>query len=373
MAKATILLAGGGTGGHIYPNVAVAERLLEQLDPADWAPHFLLSSRVGDREILTRLGYSFSTSPVKPFPPLSRPWRLFSFFLAWRRAVHEARQLLRENRVAAVVATGGFVSGPAVVAARAGGVPCALVNLDAIPGVANRRLARHGPELFSVYQTSVLPAATRIGLPLRRASVGDGSNTRGQAREALGLDPDKPMLFITGATHGASSIIQTMMTLIGTPEHAALFDGWQVFHQCGTFEPRQIQDAYDRAAIPARVVAYFDQMGRVWQAADLAISRAGAGSVAEAWANCTPTLFLPNPYHRDQHQKHNAQPVIELGGAVMIRDRIDPGANLPELCLALQKLLPNPAELDAMRQALRQSRPPDGAAAVARWVVDQIR
>ena len=372
------MFAGGGTGGHIYPNVAIAERLLEH--SAELNAHFLVSNRAGDRKILERLGYSCSTSPVQPLPPLSRPWRLLPFFLAWRRAVREARQLLEEREIAAVIATGGFVSGPAVVAAsRRGAPPCALVNLDAIPGVANRRLARYKTEIFTAYDSPLLAGATRIGLPLRRASLfGGGSRDESDnetdvvdaARAELSLQPDKPVLFITGATHGAESIIRAMIALIASGARG--FEGWQVFHQCGTFDPAELQKAYDDAGIPARVVSYCDHMGAAWRAASLAISRAGAGSVAEAWANATPTLFLPNPYHRDQHQKHNAQPVVDAGGALMIADRIDPEANVPALRNALETLMADPDKLEAMRDALLASRPPDGAAAVAEWAKEQI-
>ncbi len=374
MTTATILFAGGGTGGHIYPNVAIAERLLEH--SAELKPHFLVSNRTGDRQILERLGYSYSASPVQPLPPLSRPWRLLPFFLAWRRAVREARQLLAEQEIAAVIATGGFVSGPAVVAASKRGIPpCALVNLDAIPGVANRRLARYKSEIFTVYDSPVLPGATRIGLPLRRASLfdgesGDGPDAVEAARAELSLQPDKPVLFITGATHGAESIIRAMIALIGSDARG--FESWQVFHQCGTFDPAELQKAYDDAGIPARVAPYCDHMGAAWRAASLAISRAGAGSVAEAWANATPTLFLPNPYHRDQHQKHNAQPVVDAGGALMIADRIDPQANMPALRSALESLMGDPGKLEAMRESLVATRPPDGAAAIAKWVKEQI-
>ena len=367
-----VLFAGGGTGGHIYPNVAVAERLLSSDGPGRARPHFLISSRSGDREILDRLGYSYTVSPVQPLPPLTRPWHFFSFFFAWRRAVAQVRRLLVERQVAAVVATGGYVSGPAVVVARKSTrIPCALVNLDAVPGVANRRLVRYKPSLFAVRETPLLPGARLIGLPMRRASLGDPDADPAQARAALGLDPDRPVLFITGATHGAVSIIQGMMALIQS-EHARIFDGWQVFHQCGMFDVAELERAYEKAGIPAKVVAHCDQMGTAWRAADLAISRAGAGSVAEAWANATPTIFLPNPYHRDQHQKHNAQPVVDTGGARMITDRIEPEANVPALAEVLAPLMGDPEALQSMARALVDSRPPDGAAALADWIAENL-
>lgn len=363
MSESAILFAGGGTGGHIYPNVAVAERL-RALQP-DAGVCFLVSDRPGDARILGRLGYELATSVVQPLPPLTRPWRALSFFVAWRRALAHATELLRRRNIAAVVATGGFVSGPAVVAASRLGIPCALVNLDAIPGKANRRLIRYAPTIFSVYETADLPGATIVGLPLRSASVDRGPVT--DARVALGLDPELPVLFVTGATHGAESVIRALMALVGSAEHSGMFAGWQVFHQCGTFDVATLQAAYDAAGVRAVVVAYCERMGTAWRAASLAVSRAGAGSVAEAWGNATPAIFLPNPYHHDQHQRHNAQPMVATGGALIIEDRIDPAANLASLGRECSRLMTDPAALEAMRQALQASLPPDGATTLAEW------
>lgn len=364
----TVLFAGGGTGGHIYPNVAMAQRLVERRP--DVTPHFLVSSRHGDADIVRRQGFECTHSPVRPLPPLSRPWRFIGFYLAWRRAVAETRALLRERDIALVVATGGYVSGPAIVAAAKLRVPRALVNLDAIPGKANRRLAGYGPDIFSVYETPILPGATIVGLPLRTASR--GLDDPSEARAALGLDPDKPTLFVTGATHGAESIIRSLMAIIASADLVGVFSGWQVFHQCGTFDVETLQEAYDQAGVDAKVVAYCDQMGNAWRAATLTVSRAGAGSVAEAWANAAPTIFLPNPYHRDQHQRHNAQPVVATGGAVMIEDRIEPQANLAGLGATLQRLMGDTEAIATMRQALRDTEPADGASAVADWAATQL-
>lgn len=365
----TVLFAGGGTGGHIYPNIAIAERLVEKRP--DITPHFLVSQRAGDAGILSSRDLSFTQSSVRPFPPLSRPWRFISFYLAWRKSLAETRSLLKNGEIEMVVATGGYVSGPAIVAAHKAGLPRIMVNLDAIPGKANHRLSRYTPTIFSVYETPVLPDATIVGLPLRASSTGTANQQ--EAREALGLRPDVPVLFITGATHGAASIIRTMMAVVGSAERVAHFDGWQVFHQCGTFDVAKLQAAYDDAGVTAKVVAYCDRMGDAWRAASLSVSRAGAGSVAEAWENAAPTVFLPNPYHKDQHQRHNVQPLLDVGGARIVDDRVDPQANLPVFGALLTELMRDADARQAMQTALRDSCPPDGASAVADWVLAQLK
>ncbi len=375
----TVLFAGGGTGGHVYPNVAIVERMLDANASAEvalasrpsgpeLAPHFLVSDRPGDARTMEKLGWPFTASPVRPLPSARKPWLAVPFLLAWRRAVKECRALIRERSIAAVVASGGFVSGPALVAARELGIPRAMINLDAIPGKANRRLHPACTAVFTAFPTALLPGARHVGLPLRRASIGTGD--RRDARARLGLDPDRPVLFVTGATHGAESLIKTMIALAHDARRVGALREWQVLHQVGTFDPAIPRAAYERAGLPAVVVAYLDRMGDAWHAADIAVSRAGAGSVAEAWANATPTVFLPNPYHADGHQRANAEPLVAAGGAVIVTDHIDAERTLAALAPVLGELVADPSKRVAMHDALVHTRPPDGAEALAKWLRD---
>ncbi len=361
--RETVLLVGGGTGGHIYPNVGIVERLAAH---GREGVHFLVSDRPSDATILDALGYPYTSSPARPLPPARKPWKALDFLAGWRRSTRQMMALLDAHGVGCVVATGGFVSGPAVVAAARRKIPRVLVNLDAVPGQANRRLAGICTKVFSAYPSDLLPDAERIGLPLRAVSVSDASPA--QARAALGLDPQRPTVFITGATHGAESLILAMMSLVATPQAAAAFDRWQVFHQCGTFDVAKLQAAYDDAGVAARVVDYCAQMGTAYRAADVVISRAGAGSVAEAWANHVPTIFLPNPYHKDQHQRHNAEPMVHASGALLVTDHVDADATAAALREPLARLLEDEGLRATMTQACAQSCPPDGARHVAEWI-----
>jgi UDP-N-acetylglucosamine--N-acetylmuramyl-(pentapeptide) pyrophosphoryl-undecaprenol N-acetylglucosamine transferase len=366
--RRTVLFAGGGTGGHIYPNVGIVEALRARRP--DVSVRFLVSDRPGDAKIMERLGEAFTASPVRPLPTLRRPWEALPFALAWQRGTAQLRELLRAHDIAVVVATGGFVSGPAIAVAASAGLPRAMVNLDAVPGQANRLLVRRCSRVFTAYRSSRLPGAQAIGLPLRAASIGDPEPAT--ARRALGLPAERPLLFVTGATHGATSVIHAMEALVRRPAIARALRGWQVLHQCGTYDVPGLQAAYDASGVEAKVIDYLDAMGQAWAAADLSISRAGAGSVAEAWANAVPTVFLPNPYHRDQHQRHNAQPMADGGGAVMISDEIDPERNAELLVPVLLELLGDRKRREGMRTAARRTCPPDGAAAVAAWIDEAL-
>lgn len=363
-----VLLAGGGTGGHIYPNVAVTERL--EVRGFEGVVHFLVSNRPGDARIVDQLDHPATAVEVQPLPAPSRPWKLPGFFRAWRTSVATTARVLAEADFGAVVATGGFVSGPAVVAARRAGIPVALVNLDAIPGIANRYLARFADVVFSTYPTARLPEAHQIGLPLRQSAT--ALDSPADARRQLGLDPDRHTLFITGATHGGGSMIGAVRRLVTDPAMQTSLQGWQLLHQCGTNDPAELQADYDTAGIPATVLPYIENMGTAWAAADLALARAGAGTVAEAWANTVPTIFLPNPHHPHQRLGLNTRPLVDAGGALTVDDQLDSAATAAHLGEVLADLLQDSEQRAAMRDALARTKPTEGSEALADWIHRQL-
>ncbi len=377
----TILFAGGGTGGHIFPNLAIVERL-RAMDVA-FEPHFLVSTRTLDAKLMSKHQLTYTVLPARPLD--KRPWTWWGFYSGWQRSVSRVMNLIRDRRVAAVVATGGFVSGPAIYAPRkmrsrgasgklAGvpGVPgVALVNLDAVPGKANRWMAGHATTLFSAYPVADWPTAQVVSVPLRLSAIGSCSPP--EARAALGLLAERPTLLVSGGSQGAESINRMMEALVALPEVAASFRGWQILHLAGEREVANLKLAYERAGIPSLVLPFCDTMGLAWASADLAISRAGANSVAEAQVNACPTIFLPYPYHADEHQRHNAQPLADTGCALIVRDLIDPRSNAQQLTPMLLELLRDQSRRDVARQRMRRNPPIDGASAVARWLAEIIR
>lgn len=362
-SQPTILFAGGGSGGHIFPGIAIRERLLERMPNCQG--RFVVSFRQIDTHIMTAQQLPFTTVPVLPFSP--RPWRWFRFLRAWSNSVRTVRKLIAEQNVVAVVTTGGFVSAPAVIAARKCRVPVAMVNLDAVPGRANRMLLRHAGELFTAYRHPIMPSAVHIGVPLRRHAIGPDDPR--EARAQLGLDPERHTLLITGASQGAQSVNRMMVEMTRLTTIARTLAHWQVLHLAGAKDVDAIRAAYTNVGIPARVETFIDRMGLAWRAATVAISRAGAGSVAEAWVNATPTIFMPYPYHKDEHQKHNAQPLVAVSAAILLRDQIDPIANARAMIGPLSALVTNEGERNNMSRWMRENRPPDGAQAVTDWLV----
>jgi UDP-N-acetylglucosamine--N-acetylmuramyl-(pentapeptide) pyrophosphoryl-undecaprenol N-acetylglucosamine transferase len=379
----TILFAGGGTGGHLFPAIATAEALLA-IRP-DARCRFLCSPRPIDAEILSKqqlasAALDFEAIPAQPFGV--RPRALYRFLTSWGAAVRAGREAIRRAKHMAgtldmlpvtpaspvtIAAFGGFVAAPIVQAARVERVPIVMVNLDAIPGKANRWIARHATRVLTAAPAQGF-AWERVRPIVRRASV--TTQSQRQCRTALGLDPSRRVLLVTGGSQGAGSINAFLARFAS--EHAAALDGWQVLHQTGKEGVEAARDAYKKARVHAVVVPFIAQMGTAWGAADVALGRCGAGTVAEAWANAVPTLFMPYPYHKDQHQKFNAMALVEPGAALLATDHIDAARNVAEAGSLLQELLMDSSKRESLQIALRKLGPADGAQTVATALLGQV-
>lgn len=370
MTRPAFLFAGGGSGGHIFPALAIFEELAA-LTHGEAAAVFVCSDRPLDTQILTRERLNFRVIPAKPVA--ASPRGIMRFARYWGPSVRAGRSLIREMRSehggVRVVAMGGFVAAPIARAARAEDAPIVMVNLDAVPGKANRLIVRSVRDVVTTVPV-VGPCARRgwtvIPPIVRRSAMTDRSPA--ECRGSLGLDPAKKTLLVTGGSQGAVSINRTVLRAV--KDHAAAFDGWQVIHQTGKGEEPGAAAAYQEAGVPAVVRAFFERMGEAWRASDLALSRAGAGGVADAWAYHVPTLFMPNPYHKDQHQRFNAEHLAKRGAAQIVEDRIDESANARLAGEALTELIVGDDRRDSLRSALESLGPADGAVRVARMLLN---
>jgi UDP-N-acetylglucosamine--N-acetylmuramyl-(pentapeptide) pyrophosphoryl-undecaprenol N-acetylglucosamine transferase len=378
-----IVVAGGGSGGHISPGLAIVERLRERWNGSvnrngvngahEHGPSangcrpeseprgavFVCSQRTIDTRMLSSAGARYV--PIPAVPPSTHPLRAMKFLRAFRTSKQVCRQLMRSGEVAHLLALGGFVAAPAVAAARSRGIPVTLLNLDDPPGRANRWIARGCDRIWTATKLRNDFAERVVGMPIRRRAIAPA--TPPECRAELGLDPDRPTLLVTGASQGAVSINQLMIAL--ADDRPEVFRDWQIYHLSGFGSVSAVRSAYARRGIRARVEPFLDDIGLAWGAADVAFSRSGANSVAEAAANALPTLFLPYPHHRDMHQRHNAQPLVDLGGALMEQDRVEARENLRHAGAALARLLSQAAIREDMRRVLEEHRPPDAASHIA--------
>lgn len=373
-ASLGVAFIGGGSGGHIYPSLAIAHAI-EAIQP-DARAVFITGDRAADANALE--GQAVFGRPVvrvalgaRPFSP--KPAGFVRLVASWGRAVHDARQGLRTlkdqcDRVVAL-STGGYVSAPAANAARAEGVPLALVSLDARIGKANRFVYRRARWRY-IAQNDGPPGWEAVGPIVGPHALAPAD--KAGCRRMLGLDLARATLLVMGGSQGATSINGLMARLART--RGEWLAGWQVVHLTG--DARDTEDArlaYHESGVPALVLDRLWPIGPAWGAADLAICRGGAGTVAEAHANGVPPIILPYPYHGDEHQAVNARHLVEAGGAVVVKDRVDPVANLESLGPWLKERLGEETKRSAMAAALRALPRRDGTAACARALVAGAR
>ncbi len=366
MNRNLIVMAGGGTGGHLFPGIAVARALTAAADAAPADVTFMTTSRALDAELLGRTTFTQIPQTVRPFP--GRPWHIPGFWLAWRRSLTAATAYLRRNRPRAVLGLGGYAAGPPIVAAKRLGLRTAILNPDAIPGRANRYLAKYA-DLIAVQWEPTLahfrgrPNARVMGCPIRAEFA---TPDAGLGRRHFGLDAARPVLLVTGASQGATSVNDTLIA--AWPEFVSRNPQWQLLHLAGAADEKRISAAYEAAQMPARVLAFTHEMPLALAAADAVVSRAGASTLAELTALGKPAILLPYPYHRDRHQHANANVLVEAGAALLVEDTKDAALNLRPLLQALDRIA-QPATRTAMADAARRLGRPDSARELAAWLL----
>lgn len=362
------IFAGGGSGGHLCPGIAVAEAL--QRLSADAQVVFACSNRPIDRKLLELPGYAFVPQPVRPLPRGPRGWG--GFLRAWVRSSLLARRMIRDLRPSAVLGLGGFAAGPMVKYAGRKGVPTGLLNPDAVPGIANRHLARFSDVVF----TQFTPAAERFSPKLRKrvrlvgcpVRAGFFEATRQAGVEHFDLDGSKKTLLVFGGSLLASAVTDAAAAVAGDLEPLA--DSWQVLHITAEDKTAAVREAHEGGRLSVKVMGYCERMDLAMASADLALCRAGASTLAELTATGTPAVLMPYPYHADRHQYLNAADAVDAGAAVIVDDAGDVSANADALRRELLPVMRDESRLAAMRRAGEQLSARNAAETVARWLLD---
>lgn len=357
------VFSGGGTGGHLYPGLAVAAAL--HIREPDAHITFFTTGRPLDRELLSQSGFDQIEQPVRPFS--ARPWHWPQFWSAWRRSVNLASQILRQQRPRAVLGLGGYAAAPPVVAARRLGIPTAILNPDAIPGKANRFLACRADLVVVQWEDSKQhfgghPDCRAIGCPIRAAFATPNPQS---ARRSLALQKDRSLLLVTAGSLGARSVNEAL--LLAWPRLLRAHPEWQLVHVTGAKDEAMVRDSYARSAAAATVLAFTHEMPDLLAAADLVVARAGASTLAELTALGRPAVLFPYPYHRDRHQHANAGVLAKAGAAILLEDTKDGNANAALLYPVLERLADPGIRLPLARAAAALGRP-RAADLVAEWM-----
>ena len=302
-----VVLAGGGTAGHVEPALATADALRRHDPTVDITA--LGTDRGLERRLVPERGYELVLIPAAPLPrrPSADLLRLPALV---RRAVDDTARILRERRADVVVGFGGYVALPAYLAARRLRVPIVVHEANARPGLANRVGARLTHHVAVASPQIRLPHAEHIGIPLRRpVATLDRAAERPRARAMFALRPDLPTVLAFGGSQGARRINQAMAEAAGALSAA----GVQVLHAVGAGND-EVPAIW--GAVPYVVEPYLDRMELAYAAADLAVCRAGAVTCAEVAAVGLPAVFVPLP-HGNGEQRLNAEPLVAAGAAML--------------------------------------------------------
>ncbi len=365
MSGPIYIFAGGGTGGHLYPGLAVAEQLRKR--HCDAKIIFACSNRAIDRRVLDPTPYAIVPQPVQPLPrSVAGGWR---FLRAWQNSKRQSRQMIADLQPVAVLGLGGFAAAPIVGQAARRKIPAALLNPDAVPGKANQHLARHVDTIFTQFPAtteSFSPAIRQkihcVGCPVAQKII---QADRREAIAFFGLQADCKTLLILGGSLGATTINQAFQAL--GDELTPLAGTWQVLHITG---PTQVVVVRPKG-IHAVQLEYCGRMDLAYAAADVALCRGGAATVAELAATALPAVILPYPYHKDNHQRWNAAGLVAAGSAEIVEDCIDTAANAQGLRGTLLPILTDSSRLETMKTHAAQSARVDAAGHVAEWLATQ--
>jgi UDP-N-acetylglucosamine--N-acetylmuramyl-(pentapeptide) pyrophosphoryl-undecaprenol N-acetylglucosamine transferase len=307
----SVVIAGGGTGGHIYPALALADAL-RRADP-DIAITCLGTERGLETRLVPTRGYDLALIPAVPLPRSLTP-QLLSVPRRLSGAVGAVADVLARTRADVLVGFGGYVATPGYLGARRRHVPIVVHEANPRAGLANRIGARLTRDVYTGQPGTRLRHGRYIGIPIRQQIAGlDRLAMSDKARSHFGLEPDRPVLLVTGGSQGARSLNRAVFSAAPAIRAA----GVQVLHVVGP--KAEIDVELPPSGTPYVVLPYLDRMDLGYAAADFALCRAGAMTCAEMTAVGLPAAYVPLP-HGNGEQRLNAQPIVTAGGGLMVAD-----------------------------------------------------
>lgn len=345
------VIACGGTGGHLFPGLAVAEVLRAR---GHEVLLFVSEKEIDTLALSNHAEFQFEKLPTIGLPSPFSP-AIVRFTQRFNESLSRCRQIYRKFNPQVVLGMGGFTSTAPILAGRMRKIPTFIHESNAFPGKANRLTARMVRAVLLGFKecAQFFPKARTefTGTPIRAELK---RIDRGEARRKLGLREDLRTLLVMGGSQGASGINQAIIKSLPSLQGQAL----QVIHLAGARDERLAADNYQREGIPAYVAAFHHAMEEVYSAADFAIARSGAASLAELAAFALPSLLIPFPYAADDHQTRNAEIFSRAEAAIILRE-----AELSGDLLArkIQELISDPAKLQRMSENCGRLAPKNAA------------
>lgn len=358
--KLKVIISGGGTGGHIFPALSIADAIRRE---ANAEILFVGAENRMEMERVPAAGYHIEGLPVAGFDR-KRPWRNFSVLLKLWRSMRQARRIVRSFRPNVAVGVGGYASGPVLKAAQKAGIPTLLQEQNSYAGVTNKLLAKKARRICVAWpgMERFFPAQAIVmtGNPVRRGLL-TAKLSPEEARNRFGLDPSKPTLLSVGGSLGARTINEAMAQGL----HRLAEAGVQVIWQTGkAFEQRALQAAKGLKGVV--VAPFITDMAAAYAAASLVVSRAGASSISELELLAKPAILVPSPNVAEDHQTKNARALSSRGAAVLVTDA-DARQSLVSEAL---RLIAAPEELSGMSRKAAGLALPDSDAKIASIVIE---
>lgn len=351
-----LAIACGGTGGHLFPGLAIAEAVRRRGHEV----RFFISAKPVDKRALSGAGESENGVEI-PAVGWTGLFGAVPFLFRLIGAVQKAGEELAKFKADALLGMGGFVSAASVGAARRSGIPYFLHESNAIPGRATKLLSAGANKMFVGFEECGrhLPKAkvSVSGTPVRSRL---GKIAREEALKKLGLHPKRHLVAILGGSQGARGINEAVLR--GLPALKPLANTIQILHLAGEAHADKVRHAYEHSGFHAIVLGFCDEMDAVYAAADLVVSRAGAGTLAELAACGVPSILVPFPAAVDDHQTANAHAFADRGAAEIVAEKNLEGTELGQ---RIARLLGDSVRQEHMRRGARQQSSPEAAEKIA--------
>lgn len=355
-----VIVAGAGTGGHLFPGIAIAKALSRAAGHSKIL--FITTGRPVEIDILERYGFAYkkiSASGIKGKGPAEK----FAAIARLAVGLVQCLKTLKSFSPMVVVGMGGYASAPVILGARMLRVPCVICEQNRIPGLTNRVLSRFAKRIYiSFSDTKFHDAALKTlhtGNPVRKEILGQRKAHKGDANNEF-------TVLILGGSQGAHAINTAVTDALSFLEQK---DRYFFIHQTGTNDAGIVRQAYEKNGLDAEVKSFFNDMGTQYTRADLVICRAGATTIAELSVMGLPALFIPLPNAADNHQVLNARYVVESGGAEMIEEKDISGRILAErVCFYAG----HTGLLSTMREAAAKIAKTDAAELIASDIMENL-
>ncbi len=353
-----LMLTGGGTGGHLFPAVATAQRLCARMP--DSRVLFIGTRRKLDRKHLER--YGFAVAAVHSYGLKGkRFWPLLKAIAILPLTFAEACYHLLRFRPDVVCGVGGYVTGPVVAAAWLLGKPTVIHEQNSVPGLANRKLGRIVDRICLSLPDcqAFFPAGKTVltGNPVRARIIEAGADKKKTG--------DRKTLLVLGGSQGARAINDLVVEVFSAGDQELM--GIDIVHQTGAADEKTIKDRYRADEQRVEVCAFFEDMATRYQQADLVVSRAGATTLAELAVVGKPAILIPYPHAADNHQEKNAQRFVEQGGALMLSQQ---GLTADRLGKEIKTLIADEKALTLMSENMKKLGMPDAADRIVDLIQD---